>query len=133
MCVQVTLAKLAQDQHNPWAPQYIAVVSVLSLLGLAVLVTVRAAAPPGPARLLGVLAALMYGIIVLLGVVYNSLVAFWANAVGFVVLAMIVASLVSLLVGVLVAPSLATDEVSIMAGRCTQLPCHATRGNVTLD
>lgn len=118
----MTLAKLAEDPKAAWTPQYIAAVCVLSVVGLAVLITVRAAAPPGPARLMGVLAALMYGIIVLLGVVYSSLASFWLGAVGFVVLAMVVASGVSLLVGGLVAPSLASDQVRrLFLDSCSEL------------
>jgi hypothetical protein len=49
---------------------------------------------------------------VLLSVPVTSVQGFLLNAVGFVVLSMVLAAAVCLAVGLLVAPSLATDEVS---------------------
>jgi hypothetical protein len=61
---QMSLAKLAEKPGDPWSAGYVAAASLLALAGLAVLILVRAAAPPGPARVMGILAAVIYGIIV---------------------------------------------------------------------
>ncbi|KAF8069573.1 ANTR6 [Scenedesmus sp. PABB004] len=102
----LSLAKLA-----PSEPGVVAAASVLSLAGLALPVLARAAAPPGPARLLAVLAAVMFGIVVLLGMVYPTIPALWRGAVGAVMLALVVAAAAGVAAGLLVAPSLASDEV----------------------
>ncbi|KAF6265205.1 hypothetical protein COO60DRAFT_1623901 [Scenedesmus sp. NREL 46B-D3] len=61
--IPVSLAKLAQTPEDPWSAGYLTAATLLSLAGLAVLLVVRAAAPPGPARVMGILAAVIYGII----------------------------------------------------------------------
>jgi hypothetical protein len=61
---QMSLAKLAEPPDDPWNAGYVAAACLLALAGLAVLILVRAAAPPGPARMMGILAAVVYGIIV---------------------------------------------------------------------
>jgi hypothetical protein len=60
----MSLAKLAETPDNPYNAGYVTACCLLALAGLAALILVRAAAPPGPARLMGVLAAVIYGIIV---------------------------------------------------------------------
>lgn len=62
--LQMSLAKLAAVPGDPWAPGYVTAATLLALLGLAVLVLVRVSSPPGPGRLMGVLAAVLYGIMV---------------------------------------------------------------------
>lgn len=58
---------------------------------------------------------------VLLSVAYTSLQAFLVSAIGYVVVAMVLASAISLVAGLLVAPSLASDEVGQGGwGGCTQ-------------
>jgi hypothetical protein len=61
---QMSLAKLAERPEDPYNAGYVAAACLLALAGLAVLILVRAAAPPGPARVMGILAAVIYGIIV---------------------------------------------------------------------
>jgi hypothetical protein len=56
---------------------------------------------------------------VLLSVPVTSVQGFLLNAVGFVVLSMVLAAAVCLAVGLLVAPSLATDEVRQSAAQIT--------------
>lgn len=70
------------------------------------------AAPAGPGRVMGVIAVLIYGIMVTLSTLYPDLSSMWVNAVLTVVLGMAVATVVAMLVGFLVLPSLASDEVS---------------------
>jgi hypothetical protein len=60
----MSLAKLAESPADPWNAGYVAAATLLALAGLAVLILVRAAAPPGPAPVMGILAAVIYGIIV---------------------------------------------------------------------
>ncbi|WIA30100.1 hypothetical protein OEZ86_000195 [Tetradesmus obliquus] len=109
--ITMTLAKLAERPEQPWNPGFVAAACLLGLAGLAVLILVRAAAPPGPARVMGILAAVIYGIIVLLSIAATSIQGFLLNAVAYVVLSMVLAAAVCLAVGLWVAPSLATDEV----------------------
>lgn len=63
---------------------------------------------------MGILAVLIYGIMVVLSTLYPDLGSMWVNAVWMLVLGMAVAAVVAMLVGFLVMPSLASDEVSHM-------------------
>jgi len=65
---------------------------------------------------MGIIAVLMYGIMVTLSVLYPTLSSMWVGAVLLVALGMFVAAVVGILVGWLVLPSLASDEVSKAAG-----------------
>lgn len=112
----MSLAKLAEQPGQPLSGGYVAATCVLGLAGLAALTLVRGASPGGPGRVTGLLAVVMYGIMVLLSTLYSGLLAFWRSAVLLVALAMVVAAGVALLVGLLVAPSLASDEVRCCSG-----------------
>jgi 3-deoxy-D-manno-octulosonate 8-phosphate phosphatase KdsC-like HAD superfamily phosphatase len=61
---------------------------------------------------------------VLLSVAVTTVQAFLLNAVGYVVLSMVLAASVCLAVGLLVAPSLATDEVRQRAVQITLVAYH---------
>lgn len=61
---------------------------------------------------MGIIAVLMYGIMVTLSVLYPTLSSMWVGAVLLVALGMFVAAVVGIVVGWLVLPSLASDEVS---------------------
>jgi hypothetical protein len=60
---------------------------------------------------MGVIAILMYGIMVILSTLYPDLSTMWVKGMLSIVLGAMVAAGVGILVGFLVLPSLATDEV----------------------
>jgi hypothetical protein len=66
----------------------------------------------GPGRVMGIIAVLLYGIMVTLSTLYPDIGSMWIGAVLFVILGTVIAAVVCLLVGFLVMPSLASDEVS---------------------
>jgi hypothetical protein len=75
----------------------------------------------GPGRVMGIIAVLIYGIMACLSTLYPTVGSMWVGAVWLVVLGTAVAAVVGLLVGWLVMPSLASDEVSTVlqwCGRC---------------
>lgn len=80
---------------------------------LAVCLCLLCAHCAGPSRVMGVLAVLMYGIVVLLSTLYPNMSSMWVNSVLLVVAGMVVAAAISILIGFLVAPSLASDEVGL--------------------
>lgn len=63
---------------------------------------------------MGIIAVLIYGIMVCLSTLYPDISSMWLNAVLNVVLGTVIAAVVGVLVGFLVMPSLASDEVSPM-------------------
>jgi hypothetical protein len=69
----------------------------------------------GPVRIMGVIAILMYGIMVILSTLYPDLSSMWIKAMLSIVLGAMVAAGVGILVGFLVLPSLASDEVGYTA------------------
>jgi hypothetical protein len=61
---------------------------------------------------MGIIAVLLYGIMVTLSMLYPDISSMWVGAVLLVNLGTVIAAVVCLLVGFLVMPSLASDEVS---------------------
>jgi hypothetical protein len=61
---------------------------------------------------MGIIAVLLYGVMVTLSTLYPDIGSMWIGAVLFVILGTVIAAVVCLLVGFLVMPSLASDEVS---------------------
>jgi uncharacterized membrane protein YgaE (UPF0421/DUF939 family) len=61
---------------------------------------------------MGIIAVLLYGIMVTLSMLYPDISSMWVGAVLLVNLGTFIAAVVCLLVGFLVMPSLASDEVS---------------------
>lgn len=98
---------LHPDRRCPWAR---AATGPLQAMPLHVLCACCAAAA-GPGRVMGILAVLIYGIMVTLSTLYPDLSSMWVGAVVMLVLGMAVAAVVAMLVGFLVVPSLASDEV----------------------
>lgn len=68
---------------------------------------------------MGVIAILMYGIMVILSTLYPDLSSMWIKAMLSIVLGAMVAAGVGILVGFLVLPSLASDEVGQCCGPLT--------------
>lgn len=60
---------------------------------------------------MGIIAVLIYGIMACLSTLYPTVGSMWVGAVWLVLLGMAIAAVVGLLVGFLVMPSLASDEV----------------------
>lgn len=61
---------------------------------------------------MGIIAVLLYGIMVTISTLYPDIGSMWIGAILLVILGTVIAAVVCLLVGFLVMPSLASDEVS---------------------
>lgn len=105
----------AERQHSPGWRQRLQATSDHTSSGAASSLpqwTVPPAHCAGPARVMSIIAVLIYGIMACLSTLYPTVGSMWVGAVWLVLLGMAVAAVVGLLVGFLAMPSLASDEVS---------------------
>lgn len=70
--------------------------------------------------MMSLLTIVLYGIMVVVSLLYPSLPALWLHAVGLVSLALVIGAVTALLIGFLVLPSLASDEVGWDTGLLIQ-------------